>query len=126
MIQFVLDSSAVLAALNKEPGGDGVLSRLGESAISAVNFAEVVSKLGRTGGDLSRVLSDLHELLPDIRPFDAEQAVVGRTRQCRSQTSNFGRTQRHTGRVRTRHGLASPCLSESLAGHRAATCRESA
>src|SRR5438105_2756528 len=76
MSKFVLDSSAVLAALHKEPGGDLVLSRLGGASISAVNFAEVVSKLGRTGGDLSQVLSDLHDLVPDIRPFDADQALA--------------------------------------------------
>jgi len=76
MSKLVLDSSAVLAALQKESGGDQVLSRLDEAAISAVNFAEVVSKLGRTGGDLSQVLSDLHDLVPDIRPFDDEQALA--------------------------------------------------
>jgi ribonuclease VapC len=74
--KFVLDSSAVLAALHKEPGGERVLSNLGDAVISAVNFAEVVSTLARTGGDLSQVLSDLHDLIPDIRPFDSEQALA--------------------------------------------------
>ena len=76
MSKLVLDSSAVLAALNKEPGGEQVLSRLKDAAISAVNFAEVVSKLAQTGGDISQVISDLQDLLPDIRPFDAAQALA--------------------------------------------------
>ncbi len=76
MSKLVLDSSAVLAALHKEPGGDQVLSRLDEATISAVNFAEVVSKLTDTGGDISQILSDLFDLVPDIRPFDADQAVA--------------------------------------------------
>jgi ribonuclease VapC len=76
MSKVVLDSSAVIAALNKEPGGIHVLARLGEAVISAVNFAEVVSTLARTGGDITHVISDVQELLPEIRPFDAKQALV--------------------------------------------------
>ncbi|HYH65622.1 MAG TPA: type II toxin-antitoxin system VapC family toxin [Urbifossiella sp.] len=76
MSKVVLDSSAVLAALQKEPGGDQVLSRLDGAAISAVNFAEVVSKLARTGGDLSQVLADLQDLVSEICPFDTDQAVA--------------------------------------------------
>jgi ribonuclease VapC len=76
MSKVVLDSSAVIAALNKEPGGDLVLSRLEGAIISAVNFTEVVSKLSRTGGDVSNILSDLHDLVPDIHSFDADQALA--------------------------------------------------
>jgi PIN domain nuclease of toxin-antitoxin system len=76
MSKVVLDSSAVRAALQKEPGGDLVLSSLDGAAISAVNFAEVVSKLARTGGDLSQVLADLQDLVSEICPFDADQAVA--------------------------------------------------
>jgi ribonuclease VapC len=76
MSKVVLDSSAVIAVLNKEPGGERVLSRLSDAVISAVSFAEVVSKLARTGGDITNILSDLQELLPDIRPFDANQALA--------------------------------------------------
>jgi PIN domain nuclease of toxin-antitoxin system len=74
MAKVVLDASAVLAVLHKEPGGDKVLTRLSEAIISAVNFAEVVSKLSNTGADLSQVLPDLHNLIRDIRPFDVMQA----------------------------------------------------
>lgn len=76
MSKVVLDSSAVIAALNKEAGAEKVLSHLSEATISAVNFAEVVSKLGQSGGDIAHILSDLQELLPDIRPFDANHALA--------------------------------------------------
>ena len=76
MSKVVLDASAVLAALNREPGGELVLTRLDEAVISAVNFAEVVSRLTRTGGDIEHILSDLQQLLPDIRPFNANQALA--------------------------------------------------
>jgi PIN domain nuclease of toxin-antitoxin system len=74
MSKVVLDASAVLAVLHKEPGADLVLARIGEASISAVNFAEVVTRLAKTGNDLSQVLTDLHNLLGDIRPFDLQQA----------------------------------------------------
>jgi PIN domain nuclease of toxin-antitoxin system len=72
--KVVLDSSAVLAVLQKEPGGNLVLSRLTDAVISAVNYAEVVSKLALAGGDLSHVLSDLHDLVSAIHPFGVDQA----------------------------------------------------
>ena len=42
MADVVLDASAVLALLNREPGGERVENYLGEGVISAVNAAEVV------------------------------------------------------------------------------------
>lgn len=74
MSRVVLDASALLAVLQKESGSDVVLARLSEAVISAVNFAEVVSRLAHTGDDLSQVLPDLHNLIRDIRPFDVAQA----------------------------------------------------
>lgn len=45
MIEVVLDSSAILARLHGEPGGDRVKSLLPSAATSAANFAEVITKL---------------------------------------------------------------------------------
>lgn len=45
MSNYVLDASAVLALLNREPGNKRVSEILGESVISAVNLSEVVAKL---------------------------------------------------------------------------------
>jgi PIN domain nuclease of toxin-antitoxin system len=70
----VLDASAVLAVLQKEPGAEKVLPRLPSAVICAVNFAEVVTCLSQAGDDLSQVLPDLHNLIRDIRPFDVRQA----------------------------------------------------
>jgi PIN domain nuclease of toxin-antitoxin system len=49
MTEVVLDSSAILASLIGEPGGDVLASRLEDSFVSAINYAEVVSKLIRGG-----------------------------------------------------------------------------
>ena len=45
MADAVVDSSAVLADFNGEPGGDAVRAISGSAFISAVNFTEVISKL---------------------------------------------------------------------------------
>lgn len=45
MNSYVLDASAVLALLNQEPGAEQVEAVLAESAISTVNYCEVLGKL---------------------------------------------------------------------------------
>ena len=49
MSVHVLDSSAVLALILNEDGGDGVLPFLENSLISSVNHAEIVTRLVREG-----------------------------------------------------------------------------
>lgn len=49
VIEFVLDSSAVLARLHGEPGALTVDAALSTSCISAVNYAEVITKLIEEG-----------------------------------------------------------------------------
>jgi len=47
--KVVLDSSAVLAFLQDEPGREAVEQSLGDAVISTVNLAEVVTKLAAGG-----------------------------------------------------------------------------
>lgn len=49
MTEYVLDSSAVLAYLHGEPGGDVVAGLMNQACMSVVNIAEVVSKLIENG-----------------------------------------------------------------------------
>jgi ribonuclease VapC len=84
----VLDSSAVLAVLWNEPGNDVVLERMDGSVISAVNHAEVLTKIADRGVDSKRALELLTSLAIDIVGFDRTQAeTVG---LLRSQTRRFG------------------------------------
>jgi PIN domain nuclease of toxin-antitoxin system len=79
MAKVVLDASAVLAVLQKEPGAEAVLSHLHHAVISAVNFSEVVARIVRGGDNFEDALTDLHNLFPDIHPFGIDQALaVGR------------------------------------------------
>ena len=83
MAEVVLDASAVLALLNQEPGGDRVEPYLGEGVISAVNAAEVLSKLvdaGLTSSEANESLSLLGLRIVNFDSYDAEVVASLRTR----------------------------------------------
>lgn len=49
MTAVVLDSSALIAWLRREPGADNVEARLADAVIGDVNFAEVIGYYARNG-----------------------------------------------------------------------------
>lgn len=62
MSDIVFDSSAVLAILQDEPGGDTVAQYLGRAVISAVNLQEVAKELvrgGRSAEDVRAILGGI-------------------------------------------------------------------
>ena len=72
----VLDTSALLALLLREPGADRVAAALPAARISAVNFAEVLGVLSRRGLDPVVAAVDLAALRLPVEPFvehDARQ-----------------------------------------------------
>ncbi len=75
-MRVVLDASALLALLWSEPGGDAVATVMDNAVMSAVNWAEVVSKLQERGIDLAEARPMLAELSIDVLPFDQEQAFA--------------------------------------------------
>lgn len=76
MSRVVLDSSAILAFLQQEPGADVVTKLLHQAIASAVNVAEVQSKLIRDGMPAEEAKIAVERCLPTIEPFDSEQASV--------------------------------------------------
>ena len=77
MSEWVLDASAALAVLKREPGEDRVTEALGEGAvISAVNLSEVVAKLAGGGMPESEIRADIRGLRMDVAPFDADAAFA--------------------------------------------------
>lgn len=87
-MRVVLDASALLALLWSEPGSEAVASVLDDAAMSAVNWAEVVSKLQDRGIDLREVRPLLSELSIEVLPFDKEQASAAG--ELRLQTKHLG------------------------------------
>lgn len=84
----VLDSSAVLAVIWNEPGSDMVLDRLDGAVISAVNYAEVLTKISDRGIDSKPAKALLASLAIETIDFDKAQAE--NVSQLRSQTRHLG------------------------------------
>jgi len=72
--KIVLDTSALLMVLRREPGSERVEPLLSQAVMSAVNLAEVTGVLSRRGLPSSSVLADIHKIVTEVRPFDSEQA----------------------------------------------------
>lgn len=84
----VIDSSVVLAAMLGEMTTTEAEPWLSSACISAVNFAEVVTRLTDRGVSPDELAESLLDMDLDVRPFDQEQAL--RAGLLRSQTRKLG------------------------------------
>ena len=74
---MVLDASAVLAFLFREPGHEKVAeSTTGQNYISTVNLAEVIGRFVRDGHDERQVLQKLTSTWFEVVPFTPEHAAI--------------------------------------------------
>jgi PIN domain nuclease of toxin-antitoxin system len=74
--EVVLDSSAILAQLHGEPGADRVEAVLPGAAISAVNFAEVITKLLDEGLTPSEAESATEQLRCEVVEADKHRSSL--------------------------------------------------
>jgi ribonuclease VapC len=88
MNRSVLDSSAILAVIFAEPGGDLVEPLLANSLASCVNVSEVFSKLSERGILSDSTVSDFQQLGLEIVDFDLEQAL--KVAELRPLTKHLG------------------------------------
>jgi PIN domain nuclease of toxin-antitoxin system len=73
---ILLDSSALLALLLREPGAESVVGLLDRAAISAVNLAEVIEVATRRGLAPARAAAWPGELGVAVLDFDAGMAAA--------------------------------------------------
>lgn len=88
MSDCVLDASALLAVLFKEVRSAKILPRLDQALISAVNHAEVVTKLMDRGLHYHEIHDDLNMLPLVVVDFDSRQSFVSSS--LRTQTKALG------------------------------------
>jgi ribonuclease VapC len=88
MASAVLDSSAVLAVLNDEPGADTVIAILDDALVSTVNYAEVVGKLVERGSSYSQAQAALRTIALTTVDFDI--ALARRAGGLRAETMRRG------------------------------------
>ncbi len=74
-MMVVLDASALLAALNEEPGAGQVESVLGEAVIGAVNLAEVAAGLVHHGNNAVQARAVIAALDCQVSAADQELAL---------------------------------------------------
>ncbi len=70
----VLDASALLAYLHREPGWEVVREAVGSGCVGTVNWCEVAQKSAKRGLDVAQVRTLLEEVGLVIVPFSAQQA----------------------------------------------------
>ena len=81
-MSVVLDASAVLVLLLDEPGAGAVADVLGEGLLSAVNLAEVLSKLSDRGAEMTGLSDHLARAGVLVEPMtEADAAEVALLRQ---------------------------------------------
>ena len=75
-MKYVLDASALIAAILREPGAEIVRSVLVRSVMSSVNMVEVGSRLIDIGYNPEAALRHLDALGVNVVPFDEALAAV--------------------------------------------------
>lgn len=86
MSEVVLDASAVLAAANREPGAERVLTHAGRAVISSLNLAEVYAKLLGGGISEAAVSAGLSALVQRVIPLDQDSALTAARLHARTRS----------------------------------------
>jgi PIN domain nuclease of toxin-antitoxin system len=87
-MSFLLDASALLAALFDEPGGDYVFDVLSDAHISVVNLSEVYATLLDGGATFEEAQAIVIPLPLRIRSFRSDHAL--QAARMRPLTKRFG------------------------------------
>lgn len=74
MSKVVLDASALLALLNREPGHEEITKVIPDAAIGTVNLSEVAAKLAESGMPGEAIRDALEGLALEIHDFSRELA----------------------------------------------------
>lgn len=88
MSSFVLDSSAIIAVLNREEGSERALQFFANAIVSSVNVAEVLSKSLERGFDLKSAVMTFNLLQLNVIDLDFEQAI--KAAELRPLTKHLG------------------------------------
>jgi PIN domain nuclease of toxin-antitoxin system len=92
MARAVLDTSALLAFVNGEPGAESVANLIGDALVCSVNWAETLTKLTDRGGSLERARGVFAEVSLDVVDFTRQLAedAAGLIRQTKPKGLSLG------------------------------------
>jgi ribonuclease VapC len=85
MSRSVLDSSAILAFFQREPGWETAQAALPDGVVSSLILAEVMTRLRLSGGTVWQIITAWDDLQLVVEPFDDPRArsaglIVDKTR----------------------------------------------
>ena len=109
MNRLVLDSSALLAFLHREPGAEVVAEALDRAVISAVNLAEVATKLTERGASLTHIRRVVSALKVGVIGFD--NVLSYRVAALRESTKEAGLSLGDRACLATAQSLGAPALT---------------
>jgi PIN domain nuclease of toxin-antitoxin system len=75
-LKYLLDASAVLAALKREPGWERVIAATPEAAIGAANWAEVIARLSESSDTTEVILEGVATLGMVVLPVDEIDGIA--------------------------------------------------
>lgn len=88
MTDTVLDASAILAMVHREPGAEVVAEELPRAIVSAVNIAEVAARMSDDGVPDGDIQTTMRKMDMDVVAFDNALALA---------SGNLRRLTRHVG-----------------------------
>lgn len=86
--KILLDTSAIIALLKKEPGYEILEDLVANSSISSVNLSELVAVLVRSGIAENEIDEIITDILPEIIPFSEDLAI--QAGKLAKHTKDFG------------------------------------
>ena len=110
---YVLDASALLALLNREPGADMVRPVVESSVISSVNWAEVLQKATAVGMEIPVVREHVQSLGLGVLEFTGDDAEFAA--QLWSTTRRTGLSLGDRACLSLAHRLGLPALTADRA-----------
>lgn len=88
MSGVILDASAILAVLLREPGADNVIAELSDAHVSTVNLGEALTRMADSSVAVKDALDQILRLQPAIHDFD--QAMASSIAELRLLTKQYG------------------------------------
>lgn len=113
MTDAVADASTVLAVLRGEVGAEDGLRAISQAAISAVNYAEVISRLVDLGASVDDATQAVGQLGIEVADFDETLAV--RTAILRESTRARGLSLGDRACLALAHRLGLPAVTADRA-----------
>ena len=92
--KWVIDASALLAAIHNEKGGDYVQQHIERCVISSINWSEVLQKLERAGIEANQIEISLKALGLSIIDFNDEDAHIAASLWSKSKDSGLSLADR--------------------------------